>query len=121
MQDTQRAGLEPHHTHFVLVRSGRAWGDEAPYLAAVASALSPGRPSVTVLINGGELALGDAEHSLALGRPVLVLAGTGRAADRIATRADERAAAVADSPCVRVVDVTDRTGIAAALDALLSR
>ncbi|WP_127506970.1 hypothetical protein [Actinoplanes solisilvae] len=114
------APLEPHHTHFVLAREGRAWGDEAPYLAAAATALAAGRPSVTVLINGGELTLNDAEHSLAEGRPVLVLSGTGRAADRIAAHAGERAAAIARSPLVRVVDVTDRDRVAAGLDELLS-
>jgi hypothetical protein len=114
------APLEPHHTHFVLVRPGHAWGDEAPYVAAVASALATGHPSVTVLVNGGELTLSDAEHSLARGRPLLVLGGTGRSADRIATRADERAAAIADSPLVRVVDVTDHGRVAATLDDLLS-
>lgn len=113
------APLEPHHTHFVLVRSALGWGDEAPYLAAVASAVAGGRPGVTVLANGGELTLDDAEHSVARGRPLLVLAGTGRSADRIAGRRDERSAAIARSPLVRVVDVTDRDGVAAGLDELL--
>ncbi|GID29618.1 hypothetical protein [Paractinoplanes brasiliensis] len=120
------APLDRHHSHFVLA-PGDTWGDEAPYLAAVVSHLAAGRPSVTVLANGGEIALTDAEHSLAQGRPVLILAGTGRAADTLATAAadparcrDERLAAIAASPLVRVVDVTDRTAVAAELDDLLS-
>lgn len=120
------APLDRHHSHFVLA-PGDTWGDEVPYLAAVVSHLAAGRPSVTVLANGGEIALVDVEHSLAQGRPVLVLAGTGRAADTIASAVadpahcrDERLAAMAASPLVRVVDVTDHTTVAAELDHLLS-
>ncbi len=120
------APLEAHHSHFVLT-PGDTWGDEAPYLAAVAGAIARDRPSVTVLINGGEIALSDAEHSLALGRPVLVLAGSGRAADTIAAAAsdpagcrDERLVAIAENPLVRVVDLTHRNEVAAGLAAFLS-
>lgn len=108
------APLEPNHTHFVLV-PGAQWGDEVPWLAAVASIVAAGRPSVTLLVNGGEISLADASSSLANNRPVLVLAGTGRAADRIAAAVsdpaacdDPRIAELALSPLVRVLDVTDR-------------
>ncbi|HET6480321.1 MAG TPA: hypothetical protein VFG35_09830 [Actinoplanes sp.] len=118
------APLEEHHTHFVLIEPAREWGDEIPYLAAVASALSAG-PGVTVLVNGGELTLLDAEQSLARHRPVLVLAGTGRTADKIAAAAtqpaDDRFSAIAASPLVRVLDVTDHDAVAAALDDYLTR
>jgi hypothetical protein len=119
--------LEPHHTHFVLVPGGE-WGDEARYLAEVASALAGGQPSVTVLVNGGEISLDDARWSIAADRPVLVLAGTGRSADRIAAAASDPAgdgdpgiATLALSPLVRVADATDVTAAAAVLrDALVS-
>jgi hypothetical protein len=113
--------LEPNHTHFVLV-PGDDWGAEAPYLTGVASALAGACPSVTVLVNGGEISLEDARLSLAARRPVLVLAGTGRAADKIAAAVsdpagcgDSRVAALALSPLVRVIDVTDRTAAVARL------
>jgi hypothetical protein len=77
------AALEAHHTHFVLVPGDR-WGDEAPWLTAVAGALAGERPSVTVLINGGAVALEDVSHSVHAGRPVFVLTGSGRAADMLA-------------------------------------
>ncbi|MGK5681977.1 hypothetical protein [Actinoplanes sp. URMC 104] len=118
--------LDGNHSHFVLV-PGDTWGDEAAYLAAVASALAGDRPSVTVLANGGDISLADAEHSLAHRRPVLVLSGTGRSADRLAAAVttpahcrDERLAAIAGSPLVRVVDVADRAAVAALLDELLT-
>jgi hypothetical protein len=79
-----RAALEANHTHFVLV-PGRDWGDESEWLSLVATALAGPRPSVTVLVNGGETAWRDVEASIAAGRPVIVLDGSGRAADDIAS------------------------------------
>lgn len=76
--------LEPHHTHFILI-PGFSWGDESPWLAEVATILADDAPSVTVLINGGNVSLLDVQASLAEGRSVNVLFGTGRLADEIAT------------------------------------
>ena len=120
------APLEPHHSHFVLV-PGLAWGAEAPYLPLVADAVAGPRPAVTVLINGGEVSFDDAARCVAHRRPLLVLAGTGRTADQIAAAVadpagcrDERAATIARSPLVRVVDATDSKAVAARLDELLA-
>jgi len=106
------AESEPHHTHFLLV-PGTDWGDEAKWLARAATLLAGPSPSVTVLANGGDVAFHDCAFSLAEGRPVLVLAGTGRTADRIAAAAadpagcrDTSAVRLALSPDVRVVDAT---------------
>jgi hypothetical protein len=76
--------LEPHHTHFILT-PGRRWGDESRWIATIASLLSNGAKSLTLLINGGTIALIDVQSSIAEGRPVMVMAGTGRLADQIAT------------------------------------
>lgn len=76
------AFLEPNHTHFVFV-PGNNWGDESPWIADVATILANGKPSVTVLINGGAIALIDASHSIRVNRPLIVVAGSGRTADRI--------------------------------------
>jgi hypothetical protein len=78
------APLEPAHTHFVLV-PGSAWGDEAPWIARVAGAIADGRPSVTVLVNGGEIAWTDVAESTRAKRRVLAVAGTGRTADALAS------------------------------------
>jgi hypothetical protein len=75
--------LEPHHTHFVLV-PGTKWGDESPWQARVASLLANEAPSVTLLINGGEIALVDVTENLKVGRTIVVIAGSGRLADEIA-------------------------------------
>lgn len=101
------AEAEPHHTHLVVV-PGDAWGDESPWIAAVATALAGPLPSVTVLANGGDVTHRDLRESLRVGRPVLVLAGTGRAADEIAGRP-----ATGRPPLVEVVP--DAAGLATAL------
>lgn len=77
------ATLESHHSHFVLV-PGSSWGEEAPWLARVAGALAREQPSVTVLVNGGDVALRDVTHSVAAARPVFVVTGSGRIADTLA-------------------------------------
>lgn len=76
------APLEPNHTHFVLV-PGNKWGDESPWIADVATILADGAPSVTVLINGGGITLRDASNTIRVNRPLIVVAGSGRSADRI--------------------------------------
>jgi hypothetical protein len=102
-----RVDHEPHHTHLVVV-PGDTWGDESPWIGAVTAALSGPLPSVTVLANGGEIARRDLRESVRLGRPVLVLAGTGRAADDVAA-----APAGGRSQLVEVVG--DAGGLAVAL------
>lgn len=78
------AALEPNHTHFVLV-PGQRWGDESPWISQVADAVAASLSSATLLINGGSIALHqDVPNSLDSLRPVLVIAGSGRAADQLA-------------------------------------
>ena len=119
------ADLEPHHTHFMLV-PGTEWGDESPWLADIAGALAGSARSVTLVVNGGEITFTDVNASLARGRPVLVLEGTGRTADAIARARrqldeDPRAAAIAASDLTSVVAIDDDNGIRRALESALAR
>ena len=75
--------LEPHHSHFVLV-DGDRWGDETPALLALAGALGRQAPSVAVICGGGPVTRTEAEGHLAAGRPLVVVAGSGRYADELA-------------------------------------
>ncbi|MBD2326208.1 hypothetical protein [Alkalinema sp. FACHB-956] len=75
--------LEPNHTHFLLT-PGNSWGDESHWLAKVASELSGTTPSVAILLNGGNVTWRDALENLRAGQTVIVIDGTGRAADEIA-------------------------------------
>jgi hypothetical protein len=79
----QRWQLESHHSHFILV-PGRRFGDESLWMGDVATLLSKGHQSVTILINGGEVSRKDIELSRENGRPVIVLSHTGRLADELA-------------------------------------
>ena len=116
--------LEPHHTHFLIV-PGDEWGAESPWIADTATVLADGGPSVTLLINGGQIAYTDLERSVAAGRPVIVIAGSGRTADAIADaldgiNQDDRAQALAQSGLVRAVSIDEPDGIADVLTASLS-
>ena len=56
---------EPH------AHSGRPWrhvGRETPWISAVATAVAAGAPSVTVLVNGGDIAFRDVRQSLEVGQ-----------------------------------------------------
>ena len=124
--DDGRCLLEPNHTHALLV-PGEAWGDEVPWLARVATILADGAPSVTVLVNGGEITYADAEASIAEGRSVLVAAGSGGTADVVAAAARgaptlERAQALADCELVRAVDLGKGSGqgLATEIERILS-
>jgi hypothetical protein len=79
----QRWQLEPHYSHFILVPGSR-FGDETSWIGDAATILSEGHPSVTILINGGEVSRKDIDLSLENGRPVIALSRTGRLADELA-------------------------------------
>jgi hypothetical protein len=101
------AVLEAHHTHFVIV-PGDKWGAEAPWIARTATVLAQAMPSITVLVNGGEIAYSDVTHSVDAGRQVVVIAGSGGTADVLADAldgdpADYRAAALTASGLIRVI------------------
>jgi len=119
--------LESRHTHLIIVPGDR-WGDESPWLSRVAAVIAGGRPSVTLVSNGGDITYADIERSLDAGRPVIVLAGTGRTADAIAAAAvngrsepGSRASAIASSAGLTVVPATDAAALWAALERVLGR
>lgn len=76
-------GLEPHHSHVLLVE-GREWGDESEALSDVAAILAAGAPTATVLLNGGDVSRRDVAHSIRRRRPVVAVKSTGRLADELA-------------------------------------
>jgi hypothetical protein len=119
-----RAELDPGHTHVVLV-PGRTWGDEAPWLARTATLLAGGSPSLTLLVNGGEISYADVERSLDAGRPVVAVAGSGRTADELAAAvrgepAPQRAVALAATGLIDAVPADDPRRLADRVTAALS-
>lgn len=106
--------LDEHHTHFVLV-PGEDWGDESELLSAFATAVAGGAPAVTILANGGPIALRDVESSIAEGRAIVVLAGSGRTADELAAAETARARALHESNLLTVVSVSDADAVETAV------
>jgi hypothetical protein len=122
--DAQAVALEPHHTDFVLV-PGSEWGEEARWLARLATVVATSHGSATVLVNGGETAVADVRHSVEAGRHVAVLDGSGRTADVLAAAvrgecADPSVTSLAESGLLHVVDSQDRNELACLLEDLLN-
>jgi predicted Rossmann-fold nucleotide-binding protein len=85
LQGKEREQLESHHSHFILV-PGSEFGDETKWIVRAATMIATGRnKSVMVLANGGKVSQMDVEEGLQADRPLIVLAGTGRLADEIAS------------------------------------
>lgn len=105
--------MEPHHSCFVLVE-GYMWGDEVETMYQLAAHLSATVPSVTLLINGGAIALHEIEWNVRQGREVIVIAGSGRLADEIANavqnpqaKVRERIATIVRDGRLTVFDIDD--------------
>ncbi len=75
--------LEPHHSHFVLT-AGKEFGTESETIYAIADALDKQIPSVALLVNGGAITYDEARRNAEQDREIIVLKGSGRAADAIA-------------------------------------
>jgi hypothetical protein len=115
--------LEPNHTDFVVV-PGEQWGAEAPWIARTATVLAGTAGSITVLVNGGQIAYSDVQQSVEVGRPVVVISGSGGTADVFAAAvagasADERAAALVKSGLIRSVPMDEPAVLAELLSAAL--
>lgn len=103
------ATLEPHHSHFILV-PGNNWGDESPWLAAIASSIAGSAPSLTIVSNGGEITWQDVTQSVKAARSTVILGGSGRTADTLAAAlrgepCDDRAHPLVASGLLRTVDM----------------
>lgn len=96
--------------HEIVLVPGESFGDESAWLFAAADHLAGG-DAPTIVVNGGRLTLDEAEDRLAGRHLVVVVGGSGRAADALAA---DRRATLDDR--LRVLPVTAGTEeIAAAL------
>jgi hypothetical protein len=82
----EEAYLEDSHSHFVLV-DGEDWGVESEVIIRLTRSLSNDRrlPAVGVLINGGKIASQEVYLAVSKQLPMLILEGSGRFADEVAT------------------------------------
>lgn len=87
--DTDSAPLEPNHSHFVLVEtdchSHDGWGCETSLMYRLAEVYTKTLPALTLLVNGGAICKQEILHSVRLGIPILIVQGSGRFADELAT------------------------------------
>lgn len=109
---TKRWQLEPHYSHFILV-PGSEFGDESAWIVDAATIISKGRRSVTILINGGKVSEKDINLSVASGRAVIALGGTGRLANDLALEHDI-------SALIRVIPANDEEHMEATIRKALS-
>jgi hypothetical protein len=106
--------LEPNHTHFMLV-PGERWGDESPWINNAAEFLAKGRGTLMLVASGGDITRLDVMHRLRAGGRVLVLAGSGGTADRLARwrraggAVPEFGLGEADRSLIDVVDLAEAT------------
>ncbi len=74
LEDQKKNGWEP---------SWGYWGSETETMYEIFRRLAQGRPSVTIVANGGGITLDEVEQNLQQSRRMIVIAGSGRAADAI--------------------------------------
>jgi hypothetical protein len=84
----KEASLENGHSHFVLV-DGKEWGDESETIVNLTHAISGAgeKKALGIVINGGKITRQDIYLATSKERnlPILVLEGSGRFADELAT------------------------------------
>lgn len=76
--------LDPNHTYFVLVETDE-WGGETDMMYQLAQHFAAGRPSIAILVNGGGIARNEALYNVRQMRPIIIIEGSGRLADEIAS------------------------------------
>ncbi len=100
--DNESVPLDPNHSHFVLVETDE-WGGETETMYELANTLSVGYPSVAVLINGGSVAKSEVLHNVRQRRPIIVIEGSGRLADEIATLWQEKPSFIPNPQLAEIV------------------
>jgi hypothetical protein len=97
--------LEPNHSHFVIANSDE-WGGETSLLFDIIDVIGEARPTVALVAAGGPGTIEEVVMSARRGMPIVVLAGTGGTADRLATAAsaaDRSSATNAADPIATLV------------------
>ena len=102
----ERMPLDPNHSHFVLVETGE-WGGETATMYELARIVSQGCPSVAIVANGGVIAIQEVLYNVRQKRPIVVLQGSGRAADDIARLWQEKPSTITDPLLTEIIQHGD--------------
>ncbi len=83
-----RTPIDPNHSHVVAVLNPSApaqdaWGSETDTMYWLFARLAEGRPSVTVIANGGRVTLSEVAANVDADRRMILIEGSGRAADAL--------------------------------------
>ena len=98
----ERVSLDTNHSHFVLVETDE-WGGETAIMYELAHIFSQGRPSIAIVVNGGAIAIQETLYNVRQQRPIIVLQGSGRAADDIARLWQEKPSAITDPHLAEII------------------
>lgn len=106
--------IDPNHSHIVAVRNpaapaSDAWGSETDTMYWLFARLAEGRPSVAVVANGGGITLQEVAANVQAGRPMVVVEGSGRAADALISLL--RGARPADSEVADLRERAEKAGL----------
>lgn len=94
--------LDSNHSHFALIQTDE-WGEETPMMYELVQVLCRDRPSVAVLVNGGEIAKTELLYNVRQKRPIIIIEGSRRLADTIADLCHEKNAASSDQKLAEIV------------------
>lgn len=80
--------VDPNHSHIVAVDDPSApaqdsWGSETATMYWLFGKFAEGRPSVTIVANGGGITLNEVDANVRAGRRMILIEGSGRAADAL--------------------------------------
>jgi hypothetical protein len=80
--------IDPNHSDVVAVDNPSApskdsWGSETDTMYWLFAKLAEGRPSVAIVANGGGITLTEVEANVRAGRHIILIEGSGRAADAL--------------------------------------
>lgn len=98
----KKVPLEPNHSHFVLVEADE-WGGETETMYALARVLSQDIPSVAILIDGGSISKSEVLHNVRQKRPIIIIEGSGRLADEIASMVHEKPPSLSDPVLAEII------------------
>jgi len=95
--------VDPNHSAIVAVDnpdwdgSNGYFGSETAAMYKLFARLAEGRPSVAVVANGGGITLAEIDENVRAGRPIVLVRGSGRAADALVSLLGQGEAADGDA------------------------
>jgi hypothetical protein len=99
--------VDPNHSHLVAVddpalpKGEAAWGSETATMYWLFNRFAEGRNSAAIVANGGGITLQEVAANVEFGRPMIVIEGSGRAADALIALLRDTAPADAEVQTLR--------------------